>query len=82
MLCICVYGTSTAWRTSTLTFADTLCVLAQVDDKPLRVPICYWQTVWARNFRHPASMTYSPTLHWESGDRMAPLNISIHYYST
>eukprot|EP00965_Chrysotila_dentata_P228129 6196421-Pleurochrysis_carterae.AAC.2 len=27
----------------------------------------------AMNFRHYASVTYSPVRHWESGERMAPL---------
>eukprot|EP00965_Chrysotila_dentata_P064089 2121919-Pleurochrysis_carterae.AAC.1 len=43
-------------------------------------------TVWIlgidlQNFRHSASVAYSPICHWESGDRMAPLiqhSVSIH----
>eukprot|EP00965_Chrysotila_dentata_P257468 6212896-Pleurochrysis_carterae.AAC.1 len=27
----------------------------------------------SQNFRHSASVTYSPIRHWESGDRVAPL---------
>eukprot|EP00965_Chrysotila_dentata_P144728 4780759-Pleurochrysis_carterae.AAC.2 len=42
----CAQGT--AAFTSTLTLADTLAVLAQVDDAPLSVLARYWQAVWAR----------------------------------
>eukprot|EP00965_Chrysotila_dentata_P101572 3353553-Pleurochrysis_carterae.AAC.1 len=42
----------------------------QPDRQPEAVPLRYLS---CHNFRHSASVTYSPIHNWESGDRMVPL---------